>query len=136
MYCAALDSFCDGSQDFLSLPKLISKFKEMDHLQNVKKLCQRLEIISVRSLDNRCCNTFETKNPKSLVLIWYTGAYSGLTPFRSDFIDYVEADIAVKDVTKINKLVGIGTTLHKFKNDKGKDVFLPCVSYHLPQTDV
>ena len=31
-------------------------------------------------------------------------------------------------------MIGIGTTLHKFKNDKGKDVFLPCVSYHTPTT--
>ena len=59
-----------------------------------------------------------------------------MTPFRSDFIDYVEADIALQDVTKINNVIGIGTTLHNFKNDKGKDVFLPCVSYNLPTTDV
>ena len=59
-----------------------------------------------------------------------------MTPFRSDFIDYVEADIAVKDVTNINHVIGIGTTLYKFKNCKGKEVFLPCVSYSLPTTDV
>ena len=93
----------------------MSKFKEMDHVQNVKKLCQCLAILSDRSLENRSCNAFETKNPKSLILIWDTGASFGITPFRSDFIDYVEADIAVKDVTNINKVIGIGTTLHKFK---------------------
>ena len=75
-------------------------------------------------------------NTNILILIWDTGASFGLTSFQSDFIDYVEADIAVKDVTKINHVIGIGTTLHKFKNNKGKDVFLPCVSYHLPTTDV
>ena len=48
----------------------------------------------------------------------------------------MEADISLKDVTNINRVIGIGTTLHKFKNDKGKDFFLPCVSYHLPTTDV
>ena len=56
--------------------------------------------------------------------------------FRSDFIDYVEAEIAVKDVTKVNIVIGIGTTLHKFRKDKGNIVFLPCVLYHLPTTDV
>ena len=30
----------------------------------------------------------------------------------------MEADIAVKDVTKINCVIGIGTTLHKFKMKK------------------
>ena len=48
----------------------------------------------------------------------------------------MEAEIAVKDVTKVNKVIGIGTKLHKFRNDRGKSVFLPCVSYHLPTTDV
>jgi hypothetical protein len=36
----------------------------------------------------------------------------------------------------VNKVIGIGTTSHKFTNTDGNPVFLPCVSYHLPQTDV
>ena len=71
-----------------------------------------------------------------MILIWDTGASFGLTLFRSDFIEYVEADISVKDITKINHMIGIGTTLHKFKNYKGKNFFLLCVSYHIPTTYV
>jgi hypothetical protein len=71
-----------------------------------------------------------------MVLIWDTGASAGLTSFCSDFNDYVEVDFEVRDVTKANKVVGIGTTLHKFVDNNGKDVYLPCVSYHLPTTDV
>jgi hypothetical protein len=71
-----------------------------------------------------------------LILIWDTGASYGLTPFCSDFISYVECDIPVWDVTKVNKVIGIGTTLHKFTDTDGKLVFLPGVSYHLPQMDV
>ena len=60
-----------------------------------------------------------------------------MTSFCSDFIDYVECDIEVCDVTKVDKVIGIGTTLHKFVDAAGKDVYLPCVSYHLlPSTDV
>ena len=33
-------------------------------------------------------------------------------------------------------MIVIGTTLQKFKIYKGKDFSLPCVSYHLPTTDV
>jgi hypothetical protein len=33
-------------------------------------------------------------------------------------------------------VVGIGTTLHKFVDNNGNHVYLPCVSYHLPLTDV
>jgi len=73
-------------------------------------------------------------DPKTL--IWDTGGSAGLTPFCSDFIDYVEYEIDFCDVTKVNKVIGIGTTLHKFMDDEGNDVYLPCVSYHLPTTDV
>ena len=75
-------------------------------------------------------------DPRTLILIWDTGGSAGLTPFRSDFIDYVECEIDVRDVTKVNKVVGIGTTIHKFVDCDGTDVYLPCVSYHLPETDV
>jgi hypothetical protein len=48
----------------------------------------------------------------------------------------MECDIPVQNVAKVNKIIGIGTTLHKFTNTNGKPVFLLCVSFHLPQTDV
>ena len=133
---ATIDSFCDVSLDFLSFVRLISMFNEMDHAQNVQQLCQCLAVLSDRSLKNRAYNASKKIDYKNLILVWDTGASFGLTPFRSDFINYVEAEIAVKDVTKVNKVMGIGTTLHKLRNNKGKSVFLPCVSYHLPTTDV
>jgi hypothetical protein len=81
--------------------------------------------------DTATCRAFLT-----MLLSWDTGASFGLTPFKADFIDYVECDIPVKDVTKVNKVIGMGTTLHKFKNDKGDDVYLPCISYHLPTAEI
>jgi hypothetical protein len=75
-------------------------------------------------------------DPRTLILIWDTGGSAGLTPFRSDFINYVECEIDIRDVTKVNKVVGIGTTIHKFVDGDGNNVYLPCVSYHLPETDV
>ena len=114
----------------------MSKFKKMDHAQNFQQLCQCMAALSDRSFENITFNASTNIYPKSFILIWDTGASFELTPFRSDFIDYVEADIDVKDVTKINHVIGIGTTLHKLKNDKGKELFLPCVSYYLPTTDV
>ena len=85
----------------------------------------RIEVLSLLA--------YRTQN---LVLIWDTGTSYGLTPFRSDFIDYVKCEIPVRDVTKVNTVVGIGTTLHKFTDINGNPVYLPCVSYHLPETDV
>jgi hypothetical protein len=75
-------------------------------------------------------------DPKSFMLIWDMGTSFGLTPFQSDFIDFVACTIPVRDVTKVNNVIGIGTTLHKFTDTKGFPVYLPCVSYHLPQMDV
>ena len=73
--------------------------------------------------------------PKTTVLNFDTGALFGLTPFWGDFIDYVKCKILVWDVTKVNKVIGIGTTLHKFTDVKGLPLYLPCILYHLPKTD-
>jgi hypothetical protein len=71
-----------------------------------------------------------------LILIWDTVGSAGLTPFCSGFINYVECDIDVCDITKVNKVIGIGATLHKFVDASGTAIYLLCVSYHLPTTDV
>ena len=116
---ATLESFCDGSRYFLSFTRLMAKFTEMDHVPIVETLCQLLAILSNHSLDKITYNTFDNKNPKDQILIWDTGASFGLTIFRSDFIDYIEADITVKDVTKTNWVIGIGTTFTNLKMTKG-----------------
>ena len=68
-------------------------------------------------------------------MVWDTGASFGLTPFRGDFIDYVKCNIQVNDIARTNIVIGIGTTLHKFKwNDE--DIYLPCLSYHLPSIEI
>jgi hypothetical protein len=128
-------SLCDGHHDFLRLPKLIGTLCNHDyHVKQIKLALDRVALLR---------GTFEMHqsvpghlDPKTLILIWDTGGSAGLTPFRSDFIDYVECDIDVRDVTKVNRVIGIGTTLHKFVDGSGNDVYLPCVSYHLPSTDV
>ena len=50
---------------------------------------------------------------KSDLLIWVTGASFGMNLFCSEFTDYVEADIIIKGVIKVNRVVGIVTTIHK-----------------------
>ncbi len=119
---------------FLQLPRLLSQFQSIDHEKNIS-FC----IAGVADLWGTFENCYvggATKDPCTLILIWDTGASFRSTPFRSDFVDYVECDIPVWDVTKVNKVIGIGTTIHKFTDINGNLVFLPCVSYHLPQMDV
>ena len=66
---ATFSSFCDDSQEFLSLLRLISKFTSMDHVQNVEKLCQRLDVLSDRYLEKISYNAHQKNDPKTLMLI-------------------------------------------------------------------
>ena len=69
-------------------------------------------------------------------LIWDTGASRGLTPFRADFIDYQEVDVIVHDISKANRVIGIGTVMYKFVDTNGKEVYLPGVAYHMPNATI
>ena len=134
-----LDGFCDGHKDFLQLYRLLSTFSTVDHVKNAQSCVNRANALRGTyggTYENRISFSTGLQDPKSLILIWDTGASYGLTPFRSDFIDYVKCEIPVRDVTKVNTVVGIGTTLHKFTDINGNPAYLPCVSYHLPETDV
>ena len=65
------------------------------------------------------------QDPCTNVLIWDTSASFRLTTSKSGFIDYVNCNTHVKEVTYDNTIIGIGTTIHKFVDANGKDVFLP-----------
>jgi hypothetical protein len=131
---STLDKFCLYNFDFLALPRLLKSLSDKElHEKNISSCLSRVAVLrGVIDLNH----SGSPIDPKTMVLIWDTDASAGLTPFRSDFIDYVEVDFEVRDVTKANKVVGIGTALHKFVNNNGKDVYLPCMSYRLPTTDV
>jgi hypothetical protein len=132
---STLDSFCAAGHGFLRLPQLLDTFCNQDYqVKKIKLVLDRVALL---------CGTYEMHqsvsdhiDPKTLILIWDTGGSAGLTPFCSDFIDYAECDIEICDVTKVNKVIGVGTTLHKFINVAGNNIYLPCVSYHLPSTDI
>ena len=74
--------------------------------------------------------------PRTNVIIFYNGVSFVITLFKSDFVDYVKCNIPVKDVTKVNTVIGIGTTMHKFFGANVIDVLLPCIYYHLTTTYV
>jgi hypothetical protein len=100
-----LDGFCDG-KDFLTLFCLLSKFSSINHVNNVTSIAGRVHALRGTyggTYESCCPHKHVPLDPKSLMLIWVMGASYGLTPFRSDFIDYVKCDIPVKDVTKVNK---------------------------------
>ena len=74
---------------------------------------------------------------RELPLIWDTGASIGLTPFRYDFIDYVELEnVSVKDIARQNKVLGVGTVMWKFVTRDGRDIFLPLICYHVEHAEI
>jgi hypothetical protein len=73
---------------------------------------------------------------KHILLIWDTGATHGLTPFMKGFIHYHLCNIPVKDISKVNQVIEVGTVMHKFRATNGKYIFLPGVPFHLPTADI
>ena len=57
------------------------------------------------------------------------------TPFKADFIDYMECEIPVKDITKVKIVIVIGKITHKYWINKGYGFYPPCVSYHIKKAD-
>ena len=136
-----LHNWCYGDRDFTQLPRLLrslegsQQLNELKDLSTAQSVVDRLHVFRC-SLESKTAPCNPASSFENTPLVWDTGASLGLTPYRADFIDYVEVNIPVKDVTKTNYVVGIGTVFFRFQNDKGQDVFLPCVAYHLPTADI
>ena len=72
---------------------------------------------------NQIIQNSDSKDPRTMIVVWDTGASYGLTSFRSDFIYDVRFDITFKYVTKVNRVIGIGTTLHKFIKINNQNIY-------------
>jgi hypothetical protein len=129
-----LNEFCfDRGKTFLGAVKLMQHFGTLSLEEGAQKTVQRFNLMRLSCGAND--EIIRKATFKDCPLVWDTGASFGLTPFRGDFLDYVECKITVRDIARENTVIGVGTTLHKFKID-GNDVFLPCLSYHLPTAEV
>ena len=137
-----LRNWCYNSgQDFTQLPRLLNslngtqQFHKWNHQSTAQSVVDRLNVFQC-GLENNADQCNHCPSFENTPLVWDTGASLGLTPYRADFFDYVEVSIPVRDVTKTNYVVGIGTVVYRFQNDRGDDVFLPCIAYHLPTADI
>ena len=106
------------------------KFAQQDHTSGAQYTVDHLNIF--KSMLDELNNVNPVATFQTMMLVWDTGASFVLTPFKSDFVDNVECEIPIKDVTKFNKSIGTETKIHKFKNSKGDDVYLP----HIPMSDI
>ena len=133
-----LNNFVAGRGNaFLAATRLNSKLESMQRSNGAEEVVKRLNHFRfILGFDEKGRQVKRRKSTfKNCPLVWDTGASFGLSPFRSDFIDYVECSIPVNDISKTNMVIGIGTTLHKFRWN-GESVYLPCLSYHLPTAEV
>ena len=63
------------------------------------------------------------------MLVWDTGASIGLTPFCSDFIDYLPLDgVTVKDIARTNSVFSVKDWDHHVENsyNEGSSCLHPC----------
>ena len=119
----ARDILCDEyNRDFLQHHRLLSSFTKIFHVTNVADLTQRANPLRDHILENQVLQNSNGNDSRTMVLVWGTGAPYGLTPFRSDFIDYMKCNILVKEMTKVNSVIGIRNTFHKFIERNGQDI--------------
>ena len=121
-----INEFCDDNNHFPRLPKLLQEFLQQNKTSGSQQTVYSLDIL--KSTLDACNNVNLVATFQTMIMAWRNGASFGLTPFKAEFFDYMECDIPVKDVTKVKKVIGIGTTIHKFKNSKGDGVCILCVS--------
>ena len=90
---STLDKFFSCNHDFLALPRLVNSLSNRKfHEKNIKSCLSCAAVLrGMFDVHHVGCN----KDPKTMVLIWDTGASAGLTPFRSNFVDYVEVEFEI-----------------------------------------
>ncbi len=129
-----LEAFC-SHWNFCALPCLMHDF---DFHHNSSSLSSDIVCLNLfqRSPQLHCILQCTPQNPDDILLVYDPGVSAGLTPFKSDFFDYVKCSIPVHDVLKDNKVIGIRTTIYKFVDTKGQTLYLQQVAYHLPSSDI
>jgi len=132
-----IDAFLDNYNP-LDVMLSIRGISAQDHVENVKKLMARVAClqgpIRLAQLDSSALE--EPPDYYTTPLIYDTGASFGLTPYLADFIDFQEVCIPVRDISKTNYVLGIGTVMYKLKATNGDELLVPGLSYYLPDCDV
>jgi hypothetical protein len=77
---STLQGFCAVNRDFLHLPQLLKTFCNHDyHLREIKSALDQVALL--RGTFEMHQSAPDHLNPKTLILIWDTGASAGLTSF-------------------------------------------------------
>ena len=104
-----LTKFCQQS-DFLALMRLSNTFKSQDHIQAAIQAVSCMNHCIQLVLNAGESRTDMVQSFKTTLLVRDSIASFGLIPFCADVIHYVECDIDVKHIFKLNKVVDFGIT--------------------------
>ena len=104
--------------------RLLNSFKSQDDIREAQHVvsCLNNHIHLLLKASKSKINVL--KSFKTTLLVWNAGA------------DYEEFDIDVKDISKLNKVIGFGTKLHKFNATNCDLLYVPVLFYHLPSADI
>ena len=96
------------------------------------------QALAVHAFDfGRRFNKAGPRAARDTPLVFDTGASSGLSPFKCDFLsDYTPIKIDVKGVAGGGSIIGGGTILRRFKTRCGTKLLLPAHGYHFPEADI
>ena len=72
----------------------------------------------------------EAGSVHTMPICFDTGASGGLTPFRSDFMDYTPINMSVSGVGGEGQVIGVGTTLTRVTCRDGTTAYVAEVKYH------
>ncbi len=116
-----LSAFCSQINPLACLPVINRMADECDHHDAAQHVVNQVNAFLLQqtisfglSKKDKSIKQESKVDCKHTLLIWDTGATHGLTPFLKDFIHYHPCDIPVKDISKVNRVIGVGTVMHKF----------------------
>jgi hypothetical protein len=116
-----LNAFYSQINPLACLPVINAMAYEFDHHDAAQHAVNQMNAFLLQRTISFCLSKKDksTKHEskvdyKHTRLIWDTGATHGLTSFLKEFIHYHLCDIPVKDISKVNQVIGVGTVMHKF----------------------
>jgi hypothetical protein len=131
-----LSQFCRHADPTYYVRLLKELDGDIDHMtKSAQKAVERMNLFRLQVLGTRKDTTDELSF-ENMRLVWDTGASFGLTPFRDDFIDYQPCSLPVKDISKMNYVIGVGTVMYKFQAENGDVLYVPGIAYHLPSAEI
>ena len=132
-----IDLVCN-STNVLIVPRMLKHQSMEHHRRQAAQVVSRYNIAmqNVEGGTYQCTHSASGSAYEDTPLIFDTGASSGLTPFRADFITYHPCNIEIKDISKTNTVIGMGLAMYKIKASNGDELFVPFPTYHLESADI